>query len=188
MRLSTGHRRWIYWTGTGLVATGVLWLLFHYFVHVHGQFGETAHPLEVWWLRLHGAFAMLMLLVLGSLVPVHVRRGWHLRKNLLAGWILGLLACALIVSGYALYYVAGEASRPWLSACHWLFGLAMPLALTWHVWRGRRARTRQAHRQRHGHAPSPIEPPQHELPASVRQLGAGSADLRPVVRASPRSG
>ena len=188
MRLSTGHRLWIYWTGSGLFASGVLWLLFHYFVHAHGQFGETAHPLEIWWLRLHGACAMLMLLVLGSLLPVHVRRGWHLRKNLLAGWTLGLLACALIVSGYALYYVAGEATRPWLSACHWVFGLATPLVLTWHVWRGKRARMRQGHRQRSGHTPSAVEAHAHELPASAKQLAGRSAVLRPVVRASQRSG
>ena len=75
-----------------MFATGALWLLFHYFVRVHGEFGDRPHALEIWWLRLHGAAAMLTLLVLGSLVPIHVRRGWHQRKNLLAGAILGTLA------------------------------------------------------------------------------------------------
>jgi hypothetical protein len=143
MKLSIGHRRWIYWSGAALFASGALWLLFHYFVHTHGQFGETAHPLEIWWLRLHGGFAMLALVVLGSLLPVHVRRGWHLRKNLLAGWTLGLLALLLIASGYGLYYVGNETTRPWISALHWLFGLAAPLVLTWHVWRGRQAHVRR---------------------------------------------
>jgi drug/metabolite transporter (DMT)-like permease len=145
MRLSTPHRRWIYWSGAALATTGVLWLLFHYFVRTHGQFGETAHPLEIWWLRLHGACAMLVLVVIGSLLPVHVRRGWHLRKNLLAGCAMGTLALLLIASGYALYYYGGEEVRPWISAFHWVLGLGAPLVLTWHVWRGRR--THATHRE-----------------------------------------
>ena len=138
MRLSTGHRKWVYWSGSLLLATGMLWLLFHYFLRGHGQFGETPHPLEVWWLRLHGACAMLALLVLGSLLPIHVRRGWHQRRNILAGSIVSGVALLLIVSGYALYYYGGEEARPWISLFHWGLGLGIPLLLVWHVWKGRR--------------------------------------------------
>jgi hypothetical protein len=152
MKLSTGHRRWIYWSGTALFISGALWLLFHYFVRTHGQFGETAHPLEVWWLRLHGGFAMLVLVVIGSLLPVHVRRGWHQRKNLLAGWILGVLALLLIASGYALYYIGDEMTRPWISALHWVLGLGAPLVLAWHVWRGRRVHATRSGRLGGRHA------------------------------------
>ena len=144
MRLSRGHLRWVYWSSVLLFATGALWLLFHYFVRVHGEFGDRPHALEIWWLRLHGAAAMLTLLVLGSLVPIHVRRGWHQRKNLLAGAILGTLAVTLIASGYALYYFGGEDVRPWISALHWLIGLSAPLVLTWHIWRGRQHRKRSS--------------------------------------------
>jgi len=136
MRLSGAHRGWIYWSSAALFATGALWLALHYFARTQGQFGETAHPLEIWCLRLHGACAMLVLVVIGSLLPIHVRRGWHLRKNLLAGWALGVLAFLLVASGYALYYVGNEATRPWISAFHWVLGLSAPLVLTWHVWRG----------------------------------------------------
>ena len=122
-----------------LLVSGALWLLFHYFVRVHGQFGEAPHPLESWWLRLHGAAAMLVLIVLGSLLPVHVRRGWHQRRNLLAGTILGAVGLLLIASGYALYYFGGEELRPWISVFHWVVGLsALPL-LIWHILRGRHA-------------------------------------------------
>src|SRR5262245_38299982 len=105
MKLSTGHRRLVYWSGAGLFASGALWLVFHYFVRTQGQFGDTAHPLEIWWLRLHGASAMLVLVVVGSLLPVHMRRGWHQRKNLFAGCVLATLELWLIASGYALYYI-----------------------------------------------------------------------------------
>ncbi len=152
MRLSTGHRQWIYWSGAALFATGALWLVFHYFLRTHGEFGDTAHPLEVWWLCLHGACAMLVQVVLGSLLPIHVRRGWHQRKNLLAGCVVSGVALLLIASGYALYYYGGEAARPWISAFHWMLGLGVPLLLVWHIWLGRQAHA--AARGSHG----PIRP------------------------------
>jgi hypothetical protein len=113
-------------------------LVFHYFLRQHGEFGEAPHPLEVWWLRLHGACAMLVLIVMGSLLPIHVRRGWHQRKNLLAGSVIVAILVLLIASGYALYYYGGEEARPLISAFHWIVGLGAPLALIWHILRGRR--------------------------------------------------
>jgi branched-subunit amino acid ABC-type transport system permease component len=141
MRLSRGHLRWVYASCGLLFASGALWLLFHYFIHAHGEFGDSPHALELWWLRLHGAAAMLVMIVLGSLVPIHVRRGWHQRKNLLAGTILATLALLLIASGYALYYFGSEETRPWISALHWVLGLGAPLLLVWHIVSGRRTRT-----------------------------------------------
>ena len=138
MRLSHGHRRWVYWSGAALFATGALWLVFHYFLRQHAEFGETPHPLEVWWLRLHGACAMLVLIITGSLLPIHVRRGWHQRKNLLAGSVVVAVVVVLIGSGYALYYYGGEEARPLISAFHWIVGLGTPLTLIWHISRGRR--------------------------------------------------
>jgi len=141
MRLSRGHLRWVYASGLALFASGALWLLFHYFVQVQGELGERPHALEVWWLRLHGAAAMLMLAVLGSLLPVHIRRGWHQRKNLVAGSAVAGFALLLIISGYALYYFGSEETRPWISAFHWLLGLGTPALLIWHIVSGRRTRT-----------------------------------------------
>jgi hypothetical protein len=126
----------VYWSGAVLFLSGVLWLVFHHWMQIRGEFGERAHPLEMWWLRLHGAAAMLMLVVLGSLLPIHVRRGWHQRRNLLGGAILAALALLLIGSGYALYYFGGEEARAWVSALHWVLGLAAPPLLVWHIWRG----------------------------------------------------
>src|SRR5215218_6225392 len=138
MRISHGHLRWVYASAITLFASGVLWLLFHYFVQVHGELGDRPHALEAWWLRLHGAAAMLMLAVLGSLLPIHMRRGWHQRKNLVPGISLSALALLLIISGYALYYFGSEETRPWISAFHWVLGLSAPLLLVWHIVSGRR--------------------------------------------------
>jgi hypothetical protein len=171
MRLSTGHRKWIYWSGAALFATGALWLLFHYFVRPHGELDEVGHPLEVWWLRLHGACAMLFLLVLGSLLPIHVRRGWHQRRNLLAGCAVSTVALLLIASGYALYYYGGEDARPWISAFHWVLGLGTPVLLVWHIWLGRRFRSVERL-----HLPAQADAVQHATdPSRTRQSEAQPA-------------
>ncbi len=137
MRLSRGHRHWVYWSGAALFATGALWLVYRFFLRDHGEFGDPPHPLEVWWLRLHGGCAMLMLIVAGSLLPIHVRRGWHQRKNLLAGSVVVAIIVLLTASGYALYYFGDEGARPVISAVHWIIGLGAPVALIWHILRGR---------------------------------------------------
>ena len=59
IRLSRRHQRLLYGICGVLWATGALWLIFHYFLQVSGEFGETPHPLEPWWMRLHGLAAML---------------------------------------------------------------------------------------------------------------------------------
>jgi hypothetical protein len=144
MRLSRGHLRWVYASAILLFGTGALWLVFHYFVHVHGEFGERPHALEVWWLRLHGASALLMCIVLGSLLPVHIRRGWHQRKNLTPGITMAVIALLLVISGYALYYFGTEETRPWISLFHWVIGLGTPALLIWHIVSGRQTSTHPA--------------------------------------------
>jgi hypothetical protein len=135
--LTSGHRQWVYWTAAALFASGALWLVFHHFLQSQGQFGPAPHPFEQWWLRLHGAAAMLALLVVGSLLPIHVRRGWHQHRNRPLGIALASVLLLLAVSGYALYYFGGEEARPWISVSHWGIGIASPLALVWHIARGR---------------------------------------------------
>ena len=164
MRLSRGHRRWVYWSGGALFATGALWLVYRFFLREHGDFGDPPHPLEVWWLRLHGACAMLMLIVAGSLLPIHIRRGWHQRKNLLAGCVVIAIILLLIVSGYALYY-GDEESRPFVSALHWIVGLGAPAALIWHILRGRGTHSISNQDVPAAGKPEPSPPQQSTLPA-----------------------
>ena len=114
LRLDRVHRHLVYSASVALTATGLLWLLFHYFVRVDGPFGDVAHPLESQWLRLHGAAAMLWLLVLGSLVRGHIRGGWKSRRNRVSGIVATSIAGVLIATGWALYYVSHEGVREWV--------------------------------------------------------------------------
>lgn len=140
MRLARGQRRWVDATGYALLITGGLWLMFHYFMDIEGEFGPAPHPLQSWWRNLHGAAAMVALIVAGSLLPVHVRRGWHQRVNLTWGVILSVALLALTVTGYALYYLASEQLRPLISVLHWVLGLVLPLLVVMHIRSGRSAR------------------------------------------------
>jgi hypothetical protein len=137
MRLSVGHRQWIYWAAALLFGSGALWLICHYLLRIEGEFGPAPHPLESWALRVHGGAAMLALVVAGSLLPIHVRRAWHQRRNLLPGVLLGGMLLLLTVTGYALYYFGGEQARAVISVLHWGLGLGAPALLLWHIAAGR---------------------------------------------------
>jgi hypothetical protein len=107
---------------------------------------------------------MLFLVVAGSLMPIHVRRGWHQRKNLLAGLLLLATAFALTLSGYALYYFGGEELRPFISVFHWAIGLGAPALVVWHILRGRAMRRAHA---AVGHGPAQQSPRTYAEPARV---------------------
>ena len=143
IRLGHWHERSVYLSFGLLVATGVLWLVFHYFLRISDEYGTRPHALEYWWLRLHGAAAMLSLIVLGSMLPIHIRRAWELGKNLRTGLVLSAALFVLIATGYALYYFAGGSSRFWISLLHWALGLCLPMMLGWHVWQGQGRRVRE---------------------------------------------
>lgn len=121
-----------------ILISGALWLIFHYFIIVQGQFGESRHPLETWWLRLHGAAAMVFHIVLGTLLPIHIRRGWQLRRNFQSGVAVLLIVAALVITGYGLYYISSEELRPWVSVFHWAIGLTGTAALILHILLGKR--------------------------------------------------
>jgi hypothetical protein len=157
MRLSRRHERWIYIAAALLLLTGLGWLVFHYFFAQPNDFGEAHHPSEPWWLRLHGAAAMGFLLALGSLLPGHITRGLHLRKNLVSGLAVLSMMCLLVLTAYGLYYAGDETVRPWISLGHWVLGLAIGVVFGLHVWLGKHRataprplpHTRHHHHNRH---------------------------------------
>lgn len=139
MRLPSWQRRGFYGVFGGLLVSGVAWLVAHFFLRAAGEFGIAIHPLEPWSMKLHGAAAMAALWLTGTLLHLHIRRGLAARRNLPAGWSMIVLLLLLTLTGYALYYIAGEESRPLWSLVHWGAGLLL-LPLVWlHVATGRRA-------------------------------------------------
>ncbi len=140
MRLSPRHELWLYGIGLLIFLSGLGWLVDHYVFAGATDFGLARGPFELWWLRLHGAAAMAGLMVLGSLFPGHIARAWRARTNHRSGLMMFGLAALLIVTGYGLYYLGDEETRPWISVVHWLIGIAAAAGLALHVRLGKRRR------------------------------------------------
>jgi hypothetical protein len=137
IRLGPWHQGAVYGATAALAVSGIIWLVLHYFFAVPGEYGPQIHPLEPWMLRLHGAAAMAGLIIYGSLLPVHIRRAWSIRRNIVLGIALVAFMLLLTVTGYLLYYAGDENTRPVISAAHWILGLAVPALLVWHIVSGR---------------------------------------------------
>ena len=144
IRLGPLHKILAYALAIALFATGLMWLVPHYLMTSGDRFGR--HPLEVWALRLHGAAAMGFLVALGSMLPVHVRRAWQIRRNVRTGIAMLLGILILIITSYALYYASSEELRPWISVVHWTLGLTLVPFLYLHDRLGRHATVRKPQR------------------------------------------
>lgn len=142
LRLERWQRRAIYTVCAWLTLTGALWLLAHFFMRPAGEFGESIHPLEPWSMKLHGAGAMLALFFVGGLMNSHIRRAIKTRRNQRTGWLMIVVLLALTISGYGLYYIAGEYDRPVWSELHWILGLILPVLLSVHIVCGRKSAAR----------------------------------------------
>jgi hypothetical protein len=157
-RLSRRQEYWVYGSGGALALSGVGWLICHYFLRAAG-FGP--HPLEVWWLRLHGAAVLVFLLVLGTVLPAHVVYGWRHRMNLGTGIAVLATAALLILSGYGLYYLVDDQWRAWTSSSHWILGLFAIALVALHALRGKRAARARLASSRHASHPRAAHHPGH---------------------------
>lgn len=133
--------RWLRWSiyaiTSILVVTGILWLAVRYGMRPPGE-DDLPHPAEPWILRVHGLAMMVALFAYGTLLRSHIVNAWKLRRNRITGTAVATVMLALTVTGYMLYYVAGEAVRQVISVVHWAIGLGVVALLPLHVWSGRR--------------------------------------------------
>ena len=140
LRLERWHRRSLYACVGVLHLSGAAWLIARYFLRAAGEFGETVHPIEPWAIKLHGAAVMLVLFFLGTLLNSHVRRAIKSRRNLVSGWSMIGVMFFLTMTGFVLYYLASESTRPVWSLLHWAVGLAVPVMILVHMLAGRASR------------------------------------------------
>jgi cation transport ATPase len=140
LRLERWHRRCIYASCLVLLLSGALWLIARHFLRPGGQFGESIHPLEPWAIKIHGAGAMAMLYLLGSLMNTHIRRALKSGRNLISGCSMLVIMAVLTLTGFGLYYLAGESDRPLWSVVHWTTGLGLAVMIVIHVLLGRTSR------------------------------------------------
>ena len=139
IRLSRRHEWFACLVSGAVFATGAAWAWLHYLTGSPNEFGGTT-PAESWMLKAHGAAAMLVLVLLGTLLPMHVKFAWRAGRNLRTGLSLLAVFLFLSLSGYGLYYAGSERLRAWTSLGHLWVGLALPPIMIFHIWRGKKTR------------------------------------------------
>jgi cation transport ATPase len=121
-----------------LFASGVAWAALHYWPGSNDS--PERSTLQPTLMKLHGAAAMATLILIGMLLPTHVRAAWRARRNRINGTIvLGSLAL-LTLTGYGLYYIGGESLRAVTSYSHLALGVMLPILLFLHIAQGRKTR------------------------------------------------
>jgi len=121
-------------SGALLLVTGVAWLG----LHTLAGAGQLPHPLQAWLIRLHALAAWVGAFTLGSIAADHVPRGWrstlrrHTPGQRRLGVALGVMALALLASGYALMYWIGEPTHDAWGWAHSAVGVAMAAVLVVH--------------------------------------------------------
>jgi hypothetical protein len=146
--------RWSLYAAFALLfATGAAWLL-------ADQLKDSADG-EFWqatianMLMVHGGVAMLTLLLLGALFPIHIARAWRGRLNRVSGSIMVVCNAVLILTAFGLYYLGAETLRPWASDAHIVAGFALPVLIAFHIWLGRRQSKDRAAAARSVRPPAP---------------------------------
>ena len=138
LRLRAGHRLLLYAIAVSLLVSGGAWAWANRLDQA-GQAGASLRQLKTGLMKVHGFSAMVFVLLLGTLLPGHVRRAWHARKNRRNGSFFLTVVSVLTLSGYLLYYLGDEDWRNAASNFHLWLGLAAPVLLLWHIRSGRRA-------------------------------------------------
>lgn len=106
------------WTAVAVVSlSGAAWFVLHDLIDAEP--GETERLL----LMLHGISAYAVLIAIGSLLPLHVRSGWHRRRKRWTGGSTLAVLMLLAMTGLVLYY-GGETTREPARWIHIVIGMA----------------------------------------------------------------
>ena len=120
------QRRLLYSALVVLLASGVYWALIHYA-------GVKPYLSEPLLMKIHGAAAMVALVVIGGLLAFHVPGGWAERRSRPSGSAMLDICALLTLTGYLLYYAGAETARDVSSYAHLALGLALPIVLGAHL-------------------------------------------------------
>ena len=133
MQLGFWQKTAVYITASIVGVSGLLWFI------LHDVLAENLDDLTHLSLMLHGVSAYALLVLIGSLLPVHVRWGWLRRRNLLTGLIVTATMAILTVTALVLYYGSEEIQVPgkWV---HLAFGLGSFVVFPAHAFMGLKKR------------------------------------------------
>jgi cation transport ATPase len=137
IRLKRLQRYFLFTVLALLFLSGVVWIYWNYLAASPDDFNASA---KAWVMKIHGAAAMAVLVLIGMLLSAHVRFAWRARRNRANGSLFLSAFAVLTATGYGLYYAGGETLRVWTSWIHLGIGLILPILLLVHILLGRRTR------------------------------------------------
>ena len=136
MALKSSFRYSIYAAFAALFLTGAGWLVADWQKNISTD--EIWQQTAAYLLMAHGGAAMVTLLLLGALIPVHMLRSWRSGNNLVTGSVMITLNTLLVVTAFGLYYLGSETVRPWMSWIHIVVGFSVPVMFVLHIFLGKR--------------------------------------------------
>ncbi|MDX2222441.1 MAG: hypothetical protein SFV21_06820 [Rhodospirillaceae bacterium] len=132
--LPTRRRLLVHAVSAATFITGVVWLIFHYFVRVEDDMGfDGPHPQQRLWLIAHAAVSFAAIWVFGILWPNHVKKSWRAHVRRFSGGVLFGVAMWLTLTGFALYYTGDPALDQAVALMHWIVGVAALAAYLVHL-------------------------------------------------------
>lgn len=128
-------QRWATYFALATVAvSGLVWSLLH--DALQAGWMQAEHRLLI----THGIAAAISLVIVGGLLPLHIRLAWSVRRNLASGIVALSVMAILAATGLLLYY-GDEEWRNWVRWMHIGGGIVATLAIPAHVWLGKRRAT-----------------------------------------------
>ena len=131
LRLDGRLRYGLYAAFTILFVTGVVWLIGN--ARMDSPNGDFWQDVSAKMLVVHGGTAMLALIMLGALIPIHIQRAWRGRLNRLTGIAMVTVNTVLVLTAFGLYYAGSDTLRGWISDIHIAVGLAFPAVILVHI-------------------------------------------------------
>lgn len=141
-RLPRWQRLAIYGAVALLLLSGLGWLGVAYGLAPPDEPTPAPHRWAGPLLALHGVAGYVGTILCALVGQTHLRVGWQAPSVRVAAAGFGALLLWLVLGGLGFYYVADETLVSWLRWTHLAAGLLLPLALAWHIARGRRAARR----------------------------------------------
>jgi len=132
------------WLRAGIHSTfAALWIagaavfVLKHFVTVTTELGTTQNPWQAKVLVVHGVLAVAATFLFGWIAADHVAIMWRNGADRTSGlWLLWLVA-ALIVTGFAGFFLVADTMREWNSTLHEILGLALLAPWLVHLVGGR---------------------------------------------------
>jgi MFS family permease len=154
IRLKRLQRCFLYAVLALVFLSGAAWAYWNYLV---GSSGDSEMSAKAWAMKVHGAAAMAVLVLIGMLLNEHVRLAWRAGRNRANGSVFLSAFSVLAITGYGLYYAGGERLRAWTSWIHLAIGLVLPILLLIHILFGRKTRPTVQSSTKLGFAPGGVE-------------------------------